>query len=106
MITSKQKKKFRAIGHSLKPIVTVANETISQSVNDEIDRALRDHELVKIKVLLNPRSLKKDLVREILKQQNANLIQLIGNVALLYRKEKEPKPELSNILRSKVYSSN
>ena len=102
MITSKQKKKFRAIGHSLKPIVTVANETISQSVNDEIDRALRDHELVKIKVLLNPRSLKKDLVKEILKQQNANLIQLIGNVALLYRKEKEPKPELSNILRSEV----
>ena len=105
MVTSKQKKKFRAIGHSLKPIVTVANETISQSVNDEIDRALRDHELVKIKVLLNPRSLKKDLVKEILKQQNANLIQMIGNVALLYRKEKKPKPELSNILRSKVYSS-
>ena len=102
MVTSKQKKKFRAIGHSLKPIVTVANETISQSVNDEIDRALRDHELVKIKVLLNPKSLKKDLVKEILKQQNANLIQLIGNVALLYRKAKEPKPELSNILRNKV----
>lgn len=103
MVTSKQKKEFRAIGHSLKPIVTVANETISQSVNDEIDRALRDHELVKIKVLLNPRSLKKDLVKEILKQQNANLIQLIGNVALLYRKAKEPKPVLSNILRSKVF---
>jgi len=106
MVTSKQKKKFRAIGHSLKPIVTVANETISQSVNDEIDRALRDHELVKIKILLNPKSLKKDLLKEILKQQNANLIQLIGNVALLYRKGKEPKPELSNILRSEVYSSN
>ena len=60
MVTSKQKKKFRAIGHSLKPIVTVANKTISQSVNDEIDRALRDHELVKIRVLLNPRSKKKD----------------------------------------------
>ena len=102
MVTSKQKKKFRAIGHSLKPIVTVANETMSQSVNDEIDRALRDHELVKIKVLLNPRSLKKDLVKEILKKQNANLIQLIGNVALVYRKAKEPKPELSNILRNTV----
>ena len=102
MVTSKQKKNLRAIGHSLRPIVTVANETISQSVNDEIDRALRDHELVKIKVLLNPRSLKKDLVKEILKKQNANLIQLIGNVALLYRKEKEPKPELSNILRNTV----
>ena len=102
MVTSKQKKNLRAIGHSLRPIVTVANETISQSVNDEIDRALRDHELVKIKVLLNPKSLKKDLVKEILKKQNANLIQLIGNVALLYRKAKEPKPELSNILRSKI----
>ncbi|MEE2735769.1 MAG: YhbY family RNA-binding protein [Pseudomonadota bacterium] len=102
MVTSKQKKKFRAIGHSLKPIVTVANETMSQSVNDEIDRALRDHELVKIKVLLNPRSLKKELVKEILKKQNANLIQLIGNVALVYRKAKEPKPELSNILRNTV----
>ena len=102
MVTSKQKKNLRAIGHSLRPIVTVANETISQSVNDEIDRALRDHELVKIKVLLNPRSLKKDLVKEILKKQNANLIQLIGNVALVYRKAKEPKPELSNILRNTV----
>ena len=103
MVTSKQKKRFRAIGHSLKPIVTVANETISQSVYDEIDRALHDHELVKIKVLLNPRSLKKELVEEILKEQNANLIQLIGSVALLYREAKEPNPELSNILRSNVF---
>ena len=102
MVTSKQKKRFRAIGHNLKPIVTIANDTASRSVNIEIDRALRDHELVKIKILVNARSVKKDLIKDIVKEHDAILIQLIGNVALIYREAKKPNPLLSNILRSNV----
>ena len=103
MVNSKQKKRLRAIGHHLKPIVTIANDTVSQSVNIEIDRALRDHELVKIKVLVNARSVKKDLIKDIVKEHDSILIQLIGNVALIYRAAKKPNPLLSNILRSNVF---
>ena len=45
------KKHLRRLGHNLKPIVTIANKGLTDSVNAEIERALTDHELIKIKVL-------------------------------------------------------
>ena len=47
MTKAADKKKFRAIGHHLKPIVTVAGNGLSESVMSEISRALTDHELIK-----------------------------------------------------------
>ena len=43
-------KQLRAIGHKLKPVVTVAGNGLSDNVLQEIQRALADHELIKIKV--------------------------------------------------------
>ena len=46
MLTPKQKKRFRAIGHTLRPVVTIAEKGLTASVNGEINRALNDHELI------------------------------------------------------------
>jgi len=39
------RKRFRAIGHNLKPVVTIAQKGITENVHDELERALKDHEL-------------------------------------------------------------
>ena len=100
MLTSnKQKKQYRAIGHNLKPVVTIAQKGFTENIRKEIDRALTEHELVKVKQLTSERSGKKKLSNEICVELNAECIQSIGNVILLYRATKNPDNRLSNLSR-------
>ncbi|WP_320821466.1 ribosome assembly RNA-binding protein YhbY [Reinekea sp.] len=93
------KKSLRTIGHQLNPVVTVAENGLSATVLAEIDRALNDHELIKIKIVTEDRDNKKALIAEVVKQTNATLVQTIGHIALLLRKVAKPNPKLSNLKR-------
>lgn len=101
-LTNKQKKRFRAIGHQLRPVVTVASRGLTESVVHEIGRALADHELVKIKFNLGDRNVRDVLLGELIDAVDAVTIQVVGNVALIYRLEESPSPVLSNVLRSGI----
>ncbi len=48
--TSISNRQLRAIGHKLKPVVTVAQNGISEGILLELQRALTDHELIKVKI--------------------------------------------------------
>ena len=48
-------KQLRAIGHKLKPVVTIAGKGLTEGVIDELDRALTDHELIKVKLAVGSR---------------------------------------------------
>ena len=43
-------KRLKSIGHELKPIVMIGNKGITPAISEEIDRALSDHELIKVKL--------------------------------------------------------
>jgi len=80
-----QKKNLRGQAHHLKPIVTVADKGLSVSVVAEIERALNDHELIKVK-LRGEREVRKTWALSIVQQCNAELVQTIGQAACFYRK--------------------
>lgn len=98
-LSAAQKKQYRTIGHSLNPIVTVAGKGLSEGVQLEIDRALEDHELIKVKFAVGDREVKRTLIKALCEQVQAELVQEIGNIALIYRPAQEPDPKLSNLLR-------
>ncbi len=98
-ISIDRKKQFRTIGHQLNPIVTIAGNGLSPNVIAELNRAIDDHELIKVKLAIPEREDRKELVAELLQLPNIELIQEIGKVVLLYRANKKPNPKLSNILR-------
>lgn len=98
-ISNEQKKALRAIGHTLNPIVTVAGNGLTEGVIDELNRALNDHELIKIKVAVGDRELKKEVLAEILRITGAEMPQQIGNTALLLRRNPNAKAALSNLKR-------
>ncbi|MFK4752617.1 MULTISPECIES: YhbY family RNA-binding protein [Oceanospirillaceae] len=98
-LTNEQKKAYRAIGHNLNPVVTVASNGLSEGVLEELNRALDDHELIKIKVSVGDRDLKKAVIAELLGITKAMLVQQIGNTALLLRRNPRAKINLSNLQR-------
>src|SRR5690606_39152585 len=93
------KKHLRTLGHGLNPIVTVASKGLTDGVIAEIDRALTDHELIKVRLTVGDRELKKRLIGEICQSLRAEEVQVIGHVLLLFRKADKPDPRLSNLLR-------
>ena len=103
MLNQKDKKRFRAIGHHLVPIVTIAGNGLSESVFAELTRAIDHHEQIKIKVLTGDRDERKSTIANIQEKLDADIIQTIGKVALIYRAANKPDPALSNLLRMNVY---
>lgn len=98
-LTAAQKKQFRAIGHNLKPVVTVADKGLSDGVINEALRALDDHELIKVKLAVADRDAKQQLIETLCQQTGAQVVQTIGKIALIYKAAKEPNPMLSNLTR-------
>ena len=88
-----QKKNLRGQAHHLKPLVIVADKGLSVTVVAEIERALNDHELIKVK-LKGEREERKAWALSISKECKAELVQTIGQVACFYRKHPE-KPVIN-----------
>jgi len=84
-----QTKQLKALAHKLNPIVTVGQHGMKESINDELTLALDFHQLVKIKINLGDRDERDALIAELTKKHQAELVQRIGNVAVLYRRNLE-----------------
>ncbi|GAA6132710.1 MULTISPECIES: ribosome assembly RNA-binding protein YhbY [Halopseudomonas] len=102
-LSSAQKKDLKRIGHHLKPIVIISEQGVSEGVLTELDRALNDHELIKIRVTVSDREAKQALIADACKQSGAELVQVIGKMAILLRRAKKPNDNLSNLKRYKDF---
>lgn len=91
------KKRYRTIGHELKPVVTVAGKGLSEGVLAELQRALDDHELIKVKLAMEDREERKQMINELCTQTGAELVQTIGKVVLVFRAARKPKLTTSNV---------
>ncbi len=98
-LTQDQKKHFRKLAHHLKPVVMLSENGLSEGVLTELNRALEDHELIKVKVSAMDREDLKTLVSALCSEAKADLVQLIGKIAVIYRPAKKQNPKLSNLVR-------
>lgn len=89
MLTGKQRRHLRGLGHELKPIVQVGRGGIDDGVVAAIDRALTDHELVKIKLGEAAELDRHDAAEAIAQRTGSEVAQVLGNTLLLYRADPE-----------------
>jgi RNA-binding protein len=89
MLTEPQRKYLRGLGHKLKPVLTVADKGLSAAVVAEYQTALAHHELVKVRLRVGDRDLRDRYIGELCAKGGAELVQRIGNVALVYRENPE-----------------
>lgn len=81
-----EKKKFRARAHSLKPVIMIGQSGFTEAVLSEIELALDNHELIKIKIQTDDREVRKQISSEICARTEAVFIQSIGKIVVIYRK--------------------
>ena len=92
-LSESQKKYLRGRGHQLKPVIMVGDAGLSESVLAEYESALSHHELIKVKIRAADRASRDAMIQTLSEGHAATLVQRIGNVALLYRENKEKEPE-------------
>jgi len=84
-LTSKIKQQLKAKAHKLKPVIMIGNNGLTDAVNKEIERALHDHELIKIRIQANDRELRHALLHEICHIHKAESVQVIGRIGVIVR---------------------
>lgn len=99
MLSVADKKQYRTLGHGLKPVVTIATNGLSETVLKELERALNDHELIKVKVIASGRDDRQLIIAQLISATGCELVQQVGQIALLLRRAVKANPELSNLLR-------
>ena len=93
MLTGKQRRHLRGLGHDLKPIVQIGKGGIDEGVVAAVDQALGDHELVKVKVGEAAALDRHDAAEAIAQRTHSEVAQVLGNTVLLYRAHPED-PEI------------
>ena len=78
------KKKLRAEAHSLKPVIMIGQAGLTAAVLAEIELALDSHELIKVRIRAE-REERKHISDKICTDTGAELIQSIGQIAVIYR---------------------
>jgi RNA-binding protein len=80
---------LRARAHKLRPVVQVGAAGITPSLVAETSRALEHHELIKVRFAEEDRNAFRDAARELAGQLGAEVIQLVGRIAVLHRAREE-----------------
>ena len=80
------------MGHVLKPVVLIGQQGLSEALLAELESSLNKHELLKLKIRTQNREQKQHTIDEIIKFTEAHLVQVIGNVLVIYRAfDEEPQ---------------
>ena len=80
-MNGKLKKKLRTIGHGLKAVVTVADNGLSENVIAELNRALDDHELIKVK-MFGDKAERAGVVASLKDIPDTVIVQVVGGACL------------------------
>lgn len=89
MLTSSEKKAFKAKAHALQPVILIGHKGLTTQVLQEISLALEQHELIKIRVQVGDKILRETTALNIAEHLHAEYIAHIGRVLIVYRKQQE-----------------
>jgi RNA-binding protein len=93
-LTSRQRAHLKSLAHSLKPIIQIGKEGVTDALARSVEDAFHTRELFKIKVLdsapIDAREIADMIAGAI---ENAHVVQVIGRTIVLYRPDPE-EPEI------------
>lgn len=90
MLTSKQRAALASLATKLDPVVRLGKAGAADGVAAALERALADHELVKLR-FVDFKGEKKELARSLAEATGSELVRVIGNVAVFYKEQPDPE---------------
>ena len=93
-LSNKQKQHLKSLAHSLKPVVLLGANGLTEGVMAEIELALEHHELIKVKVPGEERELREQIYATILAHTQATKVQVVGKIITLYKPSNAQKIQL------------
>ena len=79
-----ERQKLKGRAHKLDPVVIVGGDGLSAAIIAEIDRSLKSHELIKVRVNAG-REEREAMLEEICAKTGAQPVQHIGKILVLFR---------------------
>ncbi len=95
-MTGKERRYLRALAHRLSPVVAVGQRGLSEAVLQQIDGALTDHELIKIRIGAECPVGRDAAAAAVAAHTGSEVAGVIGRVLIVYR----PHPERPMIVFS------
>ncbi|MGN6788268.1 MAG: ribosome assembly RNA-binding protein YhbY [Rhodanobacteraceae bacterium] len=93
-LSSSQIRYLRGLAHPLKPVLLLGGKGVTMGVLKELDQALDDHELIKVKLTGDDRAARAADLAKLVESSGAETVQTIGHIAVLYRRNGE-KPRVA-----------
>lgn len=89
MLSSKQKKYLKSEAHSLKPVLLIGKDGLSNNSFIALNQALKAHELVKVSLLQNSPISAEEAQLDILSRCHCEFVFKIGRTLIFYKPSKE-----------------
>jgi RNA-binding protein len=103
-LTGKQRRHLRALAHHIDPVVQIGKGGMTDALTGAVDRALSDHELVKVRVLEGAPADRHELAQPLADALHAQVVGTVGRIVILYRMRKK-NPEIVLPARSPLHAS-
>ena len=89
MLNPAERKALKARAHKLEPVVIIGAKGLTDEVVKEVDVALKAHELIKVRAPAVERDDREATLRTLCERTQAEAVQTIGKVFVMYRKRDE-----------------
>lgn len=93
-LTPQQRQHLKGLAHPLKPIVMIGQNGLTASVLAEIEIALENHELIKVRISGAEKEDRNEIAQQISQSTHSDIVQQIGHILVLFRKSKKQKIQI------------
>ena len=87
-----RRRELKARAHALDPVVLIGAAGLSPAILSEIDRSLKSHELIKVRVNGADRTEREAVLEETCRRTGSQPVQHIGKILVLFRENPAPSP--------------
>ncbi|GAB1433759.1 hypothetical protein MASR2M29_23960 [Spirochaetota bacterium] len=89
MLSSKERARLSALANKLSPVLHLGKAGAA-GIREALSKALADHELVKLR-FVDFKGEKDAIARELAEGAGAELVRIIGHVAIIYKSSPDPE---------------
>jgi RNA-binding protein len=93
-LTPAQRQYLKGLAHTLSPVIIIGEKGLTEAVLKETERALKAHELIKIKAGSDDKETRAQWLETICVALDAGPVQQIGKILVIYRPAEKPAIQL------------